>query len=111
MVKTLSTQSGQAPDQIEVVVVAIARPPEVRQTSHSAVCILANTTKVKTASAVYSINNGGPVLKATTDNLFTLAGTVTNAKFNVYVLTLNASGTANAYMGTEAATLAAVVFP
>jgi hypothetical protein len=40
-----------------------------------------------------------------------LAGTLTNAKFNVFVFTVNAAGTLKSYMGTEAATLGGVVFP
>jgi hypothetical protein len=40
-----------------------------------------------------------------------LVGTVTNAKFNVFVFTVNASGTLVTYMGTEAATRAGVVWP
>ena len=36
---------------------------------------------------------------------------VTNAKFNVFVFTLNAAGTFHTYAGTQAATLAGVVFP
>lgn len=40
-----------------------------------------------------------------------LAGTVTNAKFNVFVLYATDTDTAAAAMGTEAATLAAVAWP
>ena len=67
--------------------------------------------KVKTAAAVYGFVNGIPFTKAITDDCFTLAGTVTNAKFNVYCLYFNAAGTASAVMGQEGATLAAVKFP
>lgn len=40
-----------------------------------------------------------------------LSGTVTNAKVNVFVFTVNAAGTLHSYMGTEAGTFGAVVFP
>ena len=40
-----------------------------------------------------------------------LDGTVTADKFNVYVYTLDSAGDTHCYMGTEGATLAAVVFP
>jgi len=40
-----------------------------------------------------------------------LAGTITNAKFNVFVIYATDTDTAAAVMGTEAATLAAVVWP
>ena len=48
-------------------------------------------------------NNGALVLKASTDNLFILAGSVTNATFNVFVLTLNASGAAACEIGSSRA--------
>lgn len=40
-----------------------------------------------------------------------LAGTVTNAKFNVFAFYVDAAGTLTSAMGTEGATLTAVVFP
>lgn len=40
-----------------------------------------------------------------------LSGTVTNAKFNVYVYYIDSAGTLTTTMGTEGATLAAVVIP
>lgn len=40
-----------------------------------------------------------------------LSGTVTNAKYNVFVHTIDAAGTLRARMGTEAASFAAIVFP
>lgn len=40
-----------------------------------------------------------------------LSGTVTNAKFNVYVYYIDSGGTLTTVMGTEGATLAAVVIP
>jgi len=74
--------------------------------------IATTTTKVKTASAVYYFISGKLYVLAATDNLFTLSGTVTTTGYyNVYVLTVNAAGTCVATMGTEATTLAGVVFP
>lgn len=40
-----------------------------------------------------------------------LAGTVTNAKFNVFVFSIDASGNLTTTAGTQAATRAGVVFP
>jgi len=76
-----------------------------------AIAIAGTTTKVKTAAAIYGVINGVPVTKAITDNLFTLAGTVTADMFNVYCLYLDAAGTATAAMGKEGASLSAVKFP
>ena len=67
--------------------------------------------KVQTDASAYFVKNGALYLKAATDPLWTLSGTITNATFNVYVLTLDTGGTAAVYMGTEGATLAAVVWP
>jgi hypothetical protein len=64
----------------------------------------------KTANAVYGIVDGVLVTKAAAD-MAALSGTVTNAKFNVFCFYVNAAGTLTTLMGTEAATLAGVVFP
>lgn len=69
------------------------------------------TTKVRTGAAIKYMVNGVLCTKAITDDAFTLAGTVVNATFNVFVMTINAAGTCTARMGTAGATLAAVVFP
>lgn len=65
--------------------------------------------KVLIANTTYGMFNG--VLKGHTTDENVLAGTVTNAKFNVFVLTMSVAGTITVTMGTEAATLAAVVLP
>lgn len=49
-------------------------------------------------------------IAAATD-MAALAGTVTNAKFNVYVYFIDAAGALTSAMGVEGATLAAVVWP
>lgn len=54
---------------------------------------------------------GGNLYKKTTADCAALSGTVTNAKFNVFVFYIDASGTLTTSMGTEGATLADVVFP
>lgn len=69
----------------------------------------------KIGSTIYAtpLNASGvPVLvtKATTD-MAALSGTVTNAKFNVYCFFIDSAGTLTSAMGTEGATLGAVVFP
>lgn len=65
---------------------------------------------VKTVNTVYA-NILGTLVKKTASDMAALSGTVTNAKFNVFVFFMNASGTLRTAMGTEAATIGAVVFP
>lgn len=64
----------------------------------------------KTAATVYAIVDSVLVKLAAAD-MPALVGTVTNATFNVFVFTVNASGTTKTYMGTGASTLGGVVFP
>ena len=64
---------------------------------------------VKIANTIYAIIDGVLVKKTTAE--IALAGTVTNEKFNVFVLSMVAAGTVVATMGTEGATIGAVVFP
>lgn len=70
----------------------------------------ASSALAKTVNTVYFMIDGVVYSKAAAD-MAALVGTVTNAKFNVFVFTVNAAGTLKSYMGTEAATLAGVVFP
>jgi hypothetical protein len=65
--------------------------------------------KLKIANTIYALLDGVLVKKTTAE--VTVAGTVTNAKFNVFVLSITADGTAAVTMGTEGATIGAVVFP
>lgn len=51
------------------------------------------------------------VTKAIDTDMAALAGTVVNAKFNIYVFFMDSSGTLTSAMGTEGATAAAVVPP
>lgn len=65
--------------------------------------------KVLIANTIYAMIDGVTAKKTTAE--ITLSGTITNAKFNVYVLSMIADGTVTASMGTEGATIGAVVFP
>lgn len=65
--------------------------------------------KVKIVNTIYAWIDGVIVKKTTAE--VALSGTVANATFNVYVITLKADGTATARMGTAGATLGAVVMP
>src|ERR1044071_4621854 len=64
----------------------------------------------KSVNTIKAVIDGVYVSKAAAD-MAALSGTVTNAKFNVFVFTVNASGTLTTYMGTEGSTRAGVVFP
>lgn len=65
--------------------------------------------KVKIANTIYTLHDGVMAKKTTAE--VALSGTVTNAKFNVFVLSVDSAGTVTASMGTEGATIGAVVFP
>ena len=66
-------------------------------------------TKVKLVNTIYALIDGVLVKKTTAEVV--LSGTVTNAKFNVFVISMTADGTLTATMGTEGTTIGAVVFP
>lgn len=65
--------------------------------------------KLKIANTIYALVDGILVKKTTAE--IVVSGTITNAKFNVYVLYIGSDGTVAAAMGTEGATIGAVVFP
>lgn len=71
----------------------------------------ASSAVVKAGTAFYAIAKGKMVYKAANTDMAALSGTVTNAKYNVYVFFVDAEGTLTAVMGTEASTLAGVKFP
>lgn len=64
----------------------------------------------KSVNTLKYIVDGVFCSKAAAD-MAALSGTVTNAKFNVFVFTVDASGTLKSYMGTEGSTRAAVTWP
>lgn len=65
--------------------------------------------KVKIVNTIYALVTGILVKKTTAE--IVISGTITNAKFNVYVLSIDNAGSVTATMGTEGATIGAVVFP
>lgn len=80
-------------------------------TSAGLVIKAAASALVKAGTAFYALAGGKAVTKAVNTDMAALSGTVTNAKFNVYVFYVDSAGTLTSSMGTEGATLAAVVFP
>lgn len=79
-------------------------------TSAGLVIKAALSPTVKTgAAAYYAIVQGKLVTVAAATDMPALVGTVTNAKFNVFAFFTDSAGTRTVAMGTEGATLAAVV--
>jgi hypothetical protein len=66
---------------------------------------------VKGGSAFVYAANGVLVSKAANTDMAALSGTVADSKFNVFCFFGDSAGTLTSSMGTEAATLAAVVWP
>jgi hypothetical protein len=63
------------------------------------------------AASSYGVANGVLIKIAASTDQAAYSGTVTNAKFNVFVHFVDSAGTLTSSMGTEGATLAAVVWP
>ena len=66
---------------------------------------------VKASTAFHAVVQGRLLTKAANTDMAALVGTVTNAKFNVFVFFMDGSGTLTTVMGGEGATLNAVTFP
>lgn len=71
----------------------------------------AGSPTVKSNAVFYATADGKIVTKPASTDMAALAGTVTNAKFNVFCFFIDSSGTLTTSMGTEGASLAAVKFP
>lgn len=95
----------------------ILRPIADRMSTHSItsaglVIKAGGSAVVKTGGSTwYGVANGKLQSKGAATDMPALVGTVTNAKFNVYAFFCDSAGTVTSQMGTEGATLAAVVFP
>ncbi len=70
------------------------------------------STLATSGSAVTNlVANGIPVAIAAATDMPALVGTITAASFNVFCFFIDSAGTKTVAMGTEATTLAGVVFP
>lgn len=67
--------------------------------------------KIKIANTVYAIVNSVLVAKTTAELTLTTAHNVSNAAFNILVVSMDSAGTCTVTAGTEGASLAAVVVP
>lgn len=63
------------------------------------------------ATAAYAIANGVLQKIAAATDMAALSGTVTNATFNVFCFFIDSAGVITSAIGTQGATLAAVIFP
>lgn len=98
---------------VKTVLDAVADRLSSRMLSTPALVIKAGASAlVKTgAAACHLIVDGKLATIAAAVDMPALSGTVTNAKFNVYVYFQDNAGTRTTVMGTEGASLATVVFP
>ncbi len=67
-------------------------------------------TKVKIANTVYYFTSAGALASKASAEV-AIAGTVANAAFNCWLLSMNDAGTVTATLGTAGATLGAMVIP
>lgn len=111
MAKTITTSVGGLSDAGVRSAIGELQSAVVDQLLNTAGLTLGSSSKpkLKIANTIYALVNGVLVKKTTAE--IVVSGTVTNAKFNVYVLSIDSSGTVTASMGTEGATIGAVVFP
>lgn len=68
-----------------------------------------SAAKVKVTNSITALINGKVVSIAAAE--VALAGTITDGNINVFAIVANAAGTLSAKMGTEGATIAAVILP
>lgn len=118
MESTVSTVIASVPDlsvrkALLTLFNALADRASSRMVSTAGLVIKAGASAlVKTgAAACHLLVDGKLAAIAAATDMPALSGTVTNAKFNVYVYFQDAAATRTTVMGTEGATLAAVVFP
>lgn len=69
------------------------------------------STLAKVATLCKALVNGVLVSIAANTDMPALVGSVTNTKFNVFCFYINSTGTVSVLMGTEGATIGAIVFP
>ena len=76
-----------------------------------ALTIGGTASKIKIAAAIKFVLDGIMYTKAISDNVTLAAKTVTNAKFNVCLISIDKDGTVTSTWGTEGATIPTVVLP
>lgn len=97
---------------VKTVIDALADRASSRMVSTPGLTFTAAAAVVRTgAAACHLIVDGKLATIAATTNMPALSGTVLNARFNVFAFYQDAAGVRTSVMGTEGASLAAVVFP
>lgn len=97
---------------MQTVVGALADRMSSQLVSTGALAIKAGASAiVKAGSALYALANGVLVTKAANTDMAALAGTVTNATFNIWAFYIDSAGTLTSVLGTAGSTLARVRFP
>lgn len=71
----------------------------------------ASSPLVKAGTAFRAVANGAPQVVAANTDMAALSGTVTNAKFNVFVFFIDRAGALTTLMGREGATVGAIQWP
>lgn len=112
MPKTIKTSVGGLADASVRSALGEMQGAIVDQLLNSGGLAIGSSSKkaVKIANTIYALVDG-VLVKKTTAEIAIAVGTVTNDKFNVYVLTIDSDGTVTATMGTEGDTIGEVVFP
>lgn len=111
MARTKSIKFPNSLSEFEALLDKLQRPVSAFVLNSAALAIGTAKAKVLIANTTYAYVEGVLAKKTTAEITLTTANNVANAKFNVIVLTMNSSGTVATQMGTEASTLAGVVFP
>lgn len=113
MAKSITTSVGGLADAGLRASLTKLQTAAVDMTLNSAGLTIGSSSKpkVKIANTTYYMIDGVIYSKTTAEITLTTANNVANAKYNVLVLTIDSAGTVTVTNGTEASTLAAVVFP
>jgi hypothetical protein len=110
MARTRSIKFPNSLTELEALFASLQRPlSSIVLNSAGLVIGSSSKPKIKIANTTYAYVEGVLAKKTTAE--IVISGTVTNAKFNVFVLCVDAAGAVTALTGTQAATLAGVVFP
>lgn len=112
MAKTITTSVGGLSDAGVRSAIGELQSAVVDQILNSGALAIGTsaTTAVKIVTKIYAFVTGVLLSKAAATEV-ALSGTVVNATFNVFVLSIDNAATVTATMGTAGATIGAVVFP
>lgn len=110
MARTKSVAFPNTRDEFEPLFDKLQRALTTQLLNTSGLAIATAKDNVKTANTIHYTIDSQLYTKAAIADIV-LSGTVTANTFNVFVISIDSAGTATATMGTEGASLSAVVFP